>query len=196
MNFKEWLNEDEIVGAALANQYRNALNIMPKSKQKHSIRVTKQVHNLFGNNELDTDQWTAVTAAIFHDFLERGGDHSVLQKLGLSSQTIQVINALTADKNDGDPLEHLQTVLPRLDENLRNIVILIKISDRIDNLSRRSPNVGRNYMERSSTLVNWLFQQYTGEPEYLFILRKRLKQLGVKARKKYIYQPQQHWRDD
>lgn len=193
MDFKGWLTEDEIVGTTLANQYRQALGVMPKSKQKHSVRVTRQVHDLFGGNPLDPDQWTAVNAAIFHDFLERGGDHSVLQKLGLQPQTIQAIEALTSDKNDSDPLEHLQSILPRLDEKLRNIVILIKISDRIDNLSSRSPNVGRNYLARSSVLVNWLFKQYTGNPEYLFILRKRLREFGVRARKRNIAQPQ-HWR--
>lgn len=206
MDFKTWLvaeeseallqlitlAEDDIYAAWRAKQLRQTLKQggMPKRKRNHSERVTQGVHSLFTTRDapLDMNQWTTVTAALFHDYLERGGDHTVLTKLGVTPETIQVINALTSDKNDNDPLEHLQGVLPTLDSNLKNMVILIKLSDRLDNLSQRADRggIGRQYMNKSNELVKWLFQQYTGNPFYIMILRNRLRELGVKARKKYL----------
>jgi hypothetical protein len=199
-------SEEGIVGIDQARQFRNLMKQagMSKDKRDHSERVTQGIHSLFVSPKyakqytkrgvvppLDPSQWTVVMAALFHDFLERGGDHSVLEKLGLPSGTIQVIDVLTSDKGDEYPLEHLQKVLPTLDENLKNMVILIKLSDRIDNLSKRvdAGGIGNNYMNKSNELVKWLFQQYTGDPSYLMILRKRLKALGIKAKKKYMQNP-------
>lgn len=210
MNFKTWLAldeeeqlvnelielcEDKIVGAYRAKQLRKVLKKagMPNSKRKHSERVTKGVHSLFvpsrkSGTQLNQEQWTTVMAAFFHDYLERGGDHSVLAKLNLPPKTIQAVNALTSEKDSEDPLQHLKAVLPTLDEELRNIVILVKLSDRIDNLTKRynSSGISKNYLAKSNDLIKWLFQQYSGNPQYLMILRKRLRNLGATAKKKYI----------
>jgi hypothetical protein len=204
MNFRAWLlREEDIVGLQKAREFQGTLgDVMPQGKVKHSARVARTVFNAVADAQdqklvnkgrfadLDSHKWTAVMAAIFHDYLERGGDHSVLNQLNLSPDSISVINALTSDKGEEDPLTHMQEVLPQLNQKLRNIVILIKLSDRIDNLRRRmgAGGIGWKYLAKSSSLMNYLFRAYSGDPSNLESLKRHIKKYGIK-----IQQPS-HWR--
>lgn len=167
---------------------------MPRGKVQHSVRV--------GDNLVRAGIKTrdVVDAGLFHDFLERGGDiRTAARTLGFSDATIRLINLLSNDEKyenpylGNGPLLHIQHVLsdPSIDPNTKNYVILIKIADRIDNLNRRLDmgNLSRSYMRKSKELLTWLFQQYHGDPAEAMALRKRLKDFGIKIKKKHVLQP-------
>lgn len=151
------------------------LATMPKHKRKHSIRVGKKLHKAGAGK-------AGVYAGLLHDYLERGGDvrrlldHS--QEFGISQQAIEAVKILSMDEKNGDsvenqPLIHMQQVLPTLaDPEMRNIVILAKMADRLDNLTKRarSGKIGRNYRLKSDQLVSFLQSQYSGKQRPLLKL--------------------------
>lgn len=163
---------------------------MTPEKVEHSFRVTQTLEQIGIRNR------DVVNAALFHDYLECGGDIMVAARtLGFSDRTIRLIECLTNDSKwenpylSNGPLLHLQNVLEtaNLDEMTKNYLILIKIADRLDNLERKiTEGVSRNYLKKSKELLKWLFENYTGDINEADCLRRRLKDLGVKIKKKEI----------
>ena len=148
------------------------LQIMPKAKIKHSKRVAKTL------NKAKVGK-IGVYAGLLHDYLERGGDLYTLSQhideLELPPQIIKAVHALSDDEKNVDgqpnqPLAHLQAVLQGItDDDLRNIIILAKLSDRLDNLKKRTKRgkVGSKYRAKSLDLIGWLRHNYTGKPKSL-----------------------------
>jgi len=196
LTFIQWLTEGmgtlkAVIGKDSMSQLRTHLrDVMPKGKVQHSLRVGSSAARI----GLDAH---TVNAAILHDFIERGGNLNVLvDHLGLSPKTVAVIRYLSSEeKNVGEsggnePLEHIRQVLasPTMDADTSNVVILIKIADRLDNLKKRvnAGGVGKGYLQKSKDLITFLFQSYTGDAKPILILRKRLKNLGLSIKKYHL----------
>ena len=148
---------------------------MPKRKRKHSIRVASHV-----NGTHDDHVW----AALVHDYLERGGKLHKLAKhaaeVGLSDRVVRIATALHMGKDEEGEnavLEHLQRVIPLLDQDDVNAVALIKLADRIDNLRKRlflRGKVGRNYWQKSEDLIRYLKSVYDGPTEWFASLEREV----------------------
>lgn len=163
-----------------AKKVKPLLNLLPKGKRKHSRRVGKALHDA-GVGKV------GIYTGLLHDYLERGGsiydlsDH--INELGLPSTIIKAVQSLSrdegmADSNSNQPLQHLQEILPGIgDESLKNIVILAKMADRLDNLHKRASGkiLTKGYRRKSAELVNYLMSQYSGDPKPF---KRLLKQLG------------------
>lgn len=162
-------------------RYEKFLKDMPLHKIKHSFRVAQSVTSLHPEN------LEAVQIALFHDFLEQGGNESVLMTLKFNKNTIDGIIALTA--HDSDPLSHIKETIPTLPDKVKNLVVIVKLCDRLDNLEQRYINntLTETYLNKSEELTNWLFSQYNGEIEHLILIRKKMKVFGCKPKKKFIY---------
>jgi (p)ppGpp synthase/HD superfamily hydrolase len=141
------------------------LSTMPKHKQKHSKRVGRSLEKAGAGK-------VATYAGLLHDYLERGGDIEALSdhigELGLPQKIVMAVQALSQDENDissaNQPLAHLKQVLRGVqNEDLRNIIILAKLADRIDNLRRRLPNISKRYRQKSNELISYLTKMYTGK---------------------------------
>lgn len=147
---------------------RPLLVTMPKSKQKHSVRVGRELHKAKAGK-------IATYAGLLHDYLERGGDPETLSQhideLGLPQKIVDVVHSLSDDEKNvesstNQPLEHLKWILQAVtDPDLRNIIILSKMSDRVDNLRKRARRgkIGRRYAAKSEELMQYLASHYTGE---------------------------------
>lgn len=149
----------------------NLLGELPKKKQKHSIRVAKHLHSIGADD-------ASVYAGLTHDYLERGGDAKTLakhvDKKDLPDEVVPVVHGLSQDEEidaDNEPLEHIrQTLATTDDEEQRNIIIITKIADRIDNLRKRlrkDGKIGRKYMSKSLELAEFLVKSFTGRPKLM-----------------------------
>lgn len=159
---------NEVSISRAAGRMQPLLRTMPRSKRKHSKRVAHSLKKA-GANE------TAIYAGLLHDYLERGGDvyslHDHIDELGLPIKIISLVNVLSDDEkqsedNSNQPLAHMQSILRDIaDEDLKNMIILIKLSDRLDNLNKRvkKGKLGKKYIIKSIELVDWLKGQYTGK---------------------------------
>lgn len=154
-------------------QVRDLLATMSAQKRKHSKRVGKMLHQA-GVGKVGT------YAGLLHDYIERGGDIRQLishaGQYGLPARVIEIVRALSVDEKNADtivpntqnqPLVHLQNVLPELDYRMRNIVILAKMADRIDNLAKRAKrgHISGSYRIKSNELLAYLRSQYNGKPK-------------------------------
>lgn len=147
-------------------------NILPKNKRKHSKRVALQLNKIGIKKE-------GVYAGLLHDYLENGGSilelSDRLEEIGLPESVITIVRYLTHD--DIDPLDHIKSEFDKINnQDLKNLIILIKLSDRLDNLHKRSLNrISDKYKRKSAKLVEYLVSQYTGNQK---LLHKLLKQIG------------------
>jgi (p)ppGpp synthase/HD superfamily hydrolase len=170
----------KLYGDELLGQYKNELaSVMPKFKRKHSLRVSNTLAKLGVPKDV-------VSAGVFHDYPERGGDHKKLTgHHGLSDRTSHLVSLMTnPDKGGGDdPLSHFKELFPLItDPEVRNHLILIKLSDRLDNLRRRANNnnLTRSYQRNSAKLVKWLLKQYTGPEQHVAQLIAKLRKFGIR----------------
>lgn len=161
------------------------LQVLPKGKQKHSKRVAKSLNKAKVNK-------IGVYAGLLHDYLERGGDLYTLtqhiDELGLPPQIVAVVRSLSQDENAEEgtdinqPLSHLQAVLQQIgDEEIKNIIILAKLSDRLDNLHKRlrRGKLGKKYVAKSKDLIQWLSDQYTGKPKSFRKILNLYREVGI-----------------
>lgn len=141
---------------------------LPASKQKHSKRVAKNLHNIGVGS-------TGIHAGLTHDYLEAGGNLEklikYLEKCGNSERIIEIVSTLSNDEkqdqdtNDNYPLVHLKSVLSKVSDNkTKNLVVLVKLSDRLDNLEKRvrKDRLSKNYRRKSIELVRFCQLHYTG----------------------------------
>ncbi len=164
------------------SQLKPVLKSLSPAKQRHSKEVARSLSKAGVGS-------AGIRAGLSHDYLEAGGDLEKLSKrLGKynnSSRTLQVVQALSNDEKtdrdggDNPPLEHLQAVLStsQMDEKTKNLIILVKLSDRLDNLKKRvrRNELSKNYVRKSTDLVKFCLSQYTGNPEKAETL---LRQIG------------------
>lgn len=136
------------------------LNILSPRKLRHSLRVSQNVLNY-------TDELDVILGALFHDYIERGGD---IEDLPIDDDTKDIVEFLTAfDENmdnseSNQVLAHLKSVFENIkNQELKNKLIFIKISDRLDNIKKRGDKVSRNYIKKSIELLNFLYDNYVGE---------------------------------
>lgn len=162
------------------------LSVMPKSKRRHSRRVAKSL-KMAGAGRI------GIYAGLLHDYLENGGSILSLsrhiEELGLPYQIIDVVNALSNDEKQADihpnqPLVHIQQILSNInDEELKNIIILAKLSDRLDNLTKRlkGGKIGKKYKIKSYELIDWLINNYTGKGKPLNKLVRAIQNIMPKV---------------
>lgn len=166
------------------NRVSPLLDVMPKHKRKHSKRVAKALHKA-GVGKI------GVYSGLLHDYLERGGSLFELMQhineLGLPQQIVNIVMSLSDDEDNAEilpnqPLAHLQQTLGRIeDQDIKNIIILAKLSDRLDNLKKRAKKgkIGKNYLSKSSDLIQWLSDQYTGKKKPFKKLTHMFEKLGL-----------------
>lgn len=149
------------------------LSVMPAGKRKHSRRAAKELHKAGVGSK-------GIYSALLHDYLERGGDIETLAShiydLGLPPDIISIVGSLSSDEKQeptegNEPLEHMRQVIGSIDDaDLRNIMILVKMSDRIDNLRKRARKrgkIGKKYGKKSQELVNFLLSNYSGKRKHM-----------------------------
>lgn len=170
----------ERLGKKTVKSFRNAMSFMPNHKVKHSLRVGTTVSKA----GLDDD---AVHAAILHDYIERGGDVSKLQELGISNQAMRIIQMLSVEdktlgiEDNEQVYHHMLKILDDLsiDLDTKNIAIIVKASDRLDNIGKRikTNSLSPAYYMASRRLFDLLFSRYTGNRDVLAHVKNKLAKL-------------------
>jgi len=175
-----------------ADRAEPLLATMPRRKRRHSKRVGKDLDKSGAGDE-------GVYAGLLHDYLERGGDLETLQQhiddLGLPPKVVRIILALTADDIEPDEgeanqvLAHLKSELPKLDQDIRNIAVLAKMADRLDNMrgkarrkktrpkKNRQKKVPSHYRRKSIDIIRYLASHYSGDPEPFNYFVKEIQKL-------------------
>lgn len=136
----------------------NRLKVMPKGKQKHSIRVSKSLVDF--DSSVDV-----ILGALFHDYIERGGNIDKLPISQTSKDIVRFLSAFDSSLTDVDnaPLHHLQLIFKDIEnQELKNKLVLVKISDRLDNIKRRGKKISKDYLNKSKDLFRFLMSQYNG----------------------------------
>jgi ArsR family metal-binding transcriptional regulator len=97
-----------------------------------------------------------------------------MNKIGVSDKVVRVVSALSM--KSGSVLDHLKEVIPSLSEEEANSVMIIKMSDRIDNLETRIQNNRLNdkYREKSMNLLRYIKDNYTGPMDVFNVMEKRM----------------------
>lgn len=154
---------------------------MPVQKVKHSKRVANLV-------KLLTKSQDVYNAALYHDFLERGGSNEKLKNM-VSSYSIKLVEFLTYYDNDvklskNKSLDILKERFKDLDTKTKNDIIEIKICDRIDNLLRKKElnKLSNKYLIKSQELFDFLLNSYEGKNNSLLnFIQKNLLKILEKA---------------
>lgn len=155
MRFKEFLFE------VTKTDIKTLKKSMPLQKVKHSKRVANLIKLLTTSQDVHN-------AALYHDFLERGGNIDVL-KNKISLYSIKLVEFLTYYDNDiklskNKSLDILKDRFKDIDTKTKNDIIEIKICDRIDNLIRKKElnKLTDKYLIKSEELINFLISSYDG----------------------------------
>ena len=158
LSFNQFINErysdDDL---SLLNQYMN------KRKVKHSCKVAELTTALTSSEDV-------YNAALYHDYVERGGTLEELKKV-VTPYSYALIMALTKTETDYEEasgknvtLDVLKSKLLVIPEHMRHDLIIIKIADRTDNLRKRlkAGDLSKHYLRKSAELIQFLFNAYTG----------------------------------
>lgn len=165
----------------MLKKLRGSLAFMPKDKIKHSFRVGSNAAQSGLNKE-------HVTVAILHDYIERGGDLTLLKDLDLTPHAIQIIKMLSIEEktpgaDDNEIVyEHIKEMLndKEIDDDTKDIAIIIKCSDRLDNLRKRIRRgyLDQHYMNASFKLLNLLISNYKGNRGTLNHIHQKMKDVS------------------
>jgi len=86
-----------------------------------------------------------------------------------------------------EPLRHLESIVQALDDqDLIDIVLLTKLADRVDNLTKRARGgrkIGRGYCDKSWELFRYIRQYYKGENKPFRRLSQRMTKLLKSCKK-------------
>lgn len=166
------------------HRLKDALGFMPKKKVQHSLRVGATAAKAGLPHE-------GVEAAVLHDYIERGGDLSKLARLRLDPKTLRVIQMLSlTEKTPGaddtsEVQRHIEEMLhdPNLDQHDKNIAIIVKCADRIDNLKKRlrEKKLTLQYRAASWKLFNTLIGAYKGDPSVITHVKQKITKVLKKA---------------
>ncbi len=144
-----------------------ATKILSNKKLNHSKRVADLT-------KLIKDDEDIYAAAVYHDFLERGGDVKDMEQT-LTKHALELAHLLTNDEEE-DTLLKLQKALYNKPKNIVNDVLTIKICDRFDNLKKRmvKNELSKKYIKKSSELIQWIWDNFDGDKSKLedFITKK------------------------
>lgn len=155
LTFSQFINE------AYTSEDIKALNATMKSRKvKHSCQVAELVTKLTSDEDV-------YNAALYHDYIERGGDEEYLRIL-TSDYTVELVMALTKTDADAEEVETknatLEILKRRMDDlphSMHDDIIMIKICDRIDNLLKRQRRevLNKDYVRKSGQLLQFLYDQ-------------------------------------
>lgn len=174
----------KLSGKDRVHSLKSALQFMPKKKVQHSLRVgaTAAKAGLPGEG---------VEAAVLHDYIERGGDMSKLEKLRLHPKTLRIIQMLSlTEKTPGADdtavvQHHIEQMLsdPSLDQHDKDIAIIVKCADRIDNLKKRirEKKLTPEYRTASMRLFNTLTSAYRGDHSIISHVKQKIAKVLDKA---------------
>jgi hypothetical protein len=154
LNFNEYLLEYV--------DMKHAQRVLPNKKLKHSKRVAELTKLL----KDDTDIYSA---AVYHDFLERGGEVIDMKEI-LTPYALELVYLLT-NQDEEDTLYKLKSVLSGKSKSTINDILIIKLCDRTDNLKKRVQKniLSKNYINKSTELIQWIWDNYTGDKEKMKI---------------------------
>lgn len=174
-----------LYGPQRLRQFKNVLGFMPQKKVKHSLRVGATA----ARSGLSPDE---VEAAILHDYIERGGNLEHLDELNISPRTIRIMKMLSLDEktpglDDTEQVQqHIEQMLrdQSLDQHEKNVAIIVKCADRIDNLAKRmkADNLTQHYAWASNKLFQTLLSGYTGDPALISHVKKKISKMGLDQR--------------
>lgn len=173
-----------ILGKPRYKELKSSLGFMPGKKVKHSMRVGATA----AKAGLDPE---GIEAAILHDYIERGGDMGALKNLQISPRAMRVIQMLSiSEKTPGmddtqEVQHHVEQMLrdPNIDPHEKDIAIIVKCSDRIDNVTKRikAQKLNPQYAAASRLLFQTLLGSYKGDPSLLQHIKKKIGKLGLDA---------------
>jgi hypothetical protein len=134
--------------------------VLPSKKFKHSKRVAELTKLIKDNKDI-------YSAAVYHDYLERGGAEGEMEHI-LSPYALELVYILTNDTDD-DALLKLQIRLSGKSQDVKNDILIIKLCDRADNLKKRAfKNIlSKNYIKKSTELIQWILDNYKGDKSKL-----------------------------
>lgn len=141
---------------------KHVKNVLPSKKYKHSKRVaelTKQIKNA------DSDDIYA--SAVYHDFLERGGDIKEMEMI-LTPYALELVKILT-NETDEDTLIKLKSLLSGKSQSMIDDILIIKLCDRTDNLTKRIFNneLNKKYYKKTVELLQWIWDNYKGDKKIM-----------------------------
>lgn len=135
---------------------KHAKRVLPNKKLKHSKRVGEMT-------KLIKDDVDVYSAAVYHDFLERGGEFKDMEEI-LTPYALELVKILTND-TDEDTLNKLKFALAGKPQTLINDILIIKLCDRCDNLKKREfkNDLNKGYLKKSAELIQWIWDSYSGD---------------------------------
>ena len=141
-------------------EMKHAKKVLPTKKLKHSKRVAELTKLIKDNKDI-------YSAAVYHDFLERGGDIKDMSKI-LSPYALLLVKDLT-NENDEDTYTKLKNSLVGKTPSFVNDILTIKLCDRTDNLKKRvfKNSLNKGYLKKSSDLIQFIYDTYSGDKQIL-----------------------------
>jgi len=132
--------------------YKQLKKVLNKKKQIHSYNV----YNYLNDIENDKD---SLHAALFHDFIEQGGNKKYLNK-NLSLDTVKMIKILT-NKSD-NVVKEFKLKTKNLNNNNKIKIFNIKLADRADNFNKRIINneLTNEYIYKTVNLIQYIYDNY------------------------------------
>ncbi len=148
LNFKNYLLEYV--------DMKHVKKILSGNKLKHSKRVGELT-------KLIKDDKDVYSAAVYHDFLERGGEMKDMSNI-LTPYALDLVKLLTNEDND-DTLIKLKNSLSNKPQTIINDILIIKLCDRCDNLKKRvfKNIITKAYINKSAELIQWIWDSYKGD---------------------------------
>lgn len=155
--FKSYINEIYTLKGKTKKKFKN---IFSPSKQHHSKRVHEYILELDSTDDMQQ-------AALFHDFIERGGSKDFLRD-NLSTMAFKLIKVLT-HKSDKSTLQSLKHHFASLNDEELSQAIKLKLADRADNFNSRINNnkLKDKYVNKTSNLLTYLYSVYPYDKAYL-----------------------------
>ncbi len=129
--------------------------VLNKKKQIH----TYNVYNYLKSIENDKD---AQHAALFHDFIEQGGNKKIVNKK-LSSDAAKLVKILT-NKSD-NVVKEFKAKTKKLNDDNKTKVFNIKLADRADNFNTRITNddLSDEYIHKTFKLIQYIYDNYPAD---------------------------------
>jgi hypothetical protein len=88
----------------------------------------------------------------------------------LTPYALELVYLLT-NQDEEDTLYKLKSVLSGKSKSTINDILIIKLCDRTDNLKKRVQKniLSKNYINKSTELIQWIWDNYTGDKEKMKI---------------------------
>lgn len=134
-------------------------------KRVHARNVSLRVARMFPESEV-------ILGALLHDTKEQIPKEYAAMENQLPQITAEFVRLLSEDprhsnEQENAPLAHLKAIFPTLSPEMKNRLILIKLADRLDNLTKRlqKDGVSKSYREKSEQLVSFLVSEFQSSSE-------------------------------